>query len=615
MSYVALYRTWRPQDFDGLVGQEHIKTALTNALELGKIAHAYLFTGPRGTGKTSTARILAKALNCEQGPTAHPCNECDNCKQITEGASMDVIEIDAASNRGIDEIRQLRERVAFAPVNSKYKVYIIDEVHMITTDAFNALLKTLEEPPEHVVFILATTEPHKIPATIHSRCQRYDFRRVTVEDIAKHLGKVAVGSGIEADEDALHLMAIQADGGMRDAVSLLDQCGVMNKHVTAETVRQVLGIVGRESLRQLVTLIGKKDLTGALEALGELSAQGKDIKQILLEVTEYLRALLLFKSEIKYEDIYLTDTAEAFKEIAPLYTKERILAATKRLHAALEELRFSSRGKIVAELCLFDLCHISGDTVEALAARVAELEVKLARGTFSAPSAQGYAAPVQPVVTEPTAPRTETSVEAPKMTPQPMAAPKTPGESIPAPSFSAPKPSFEDEIPLPEEPGEEYEVSLGGMEHIEPKPAAPNAQASAPTGGAHALAGQQLWEAVCTGLEQRRKKTILAYAKLAGVVDFDGAILTMGVASETSKEKLETGAYHQEIQEVLNEVSGKNIPFAVVIAKDIKPQAHRSKGPKTVATAPSAPKPAVAQELPDTVKKAQMVFGGTVTKE
>jgi DNA polymerase-3 subunit gamma/tau len=244
MSYVALYRTWRPQDFDSLVGQDHIRTALTNALEMGKIAHAYLFTGPRGTGKTSTARILAKALNCEKGPTAHPCNECSNCKQITAGSSMDVIEIDAASNRGIDEIRQLRERVSFAPVNCRYKVYIIDEVHMITTDAFNALLKTLEEPPEHVVFILATTEPQKIPATIHSRCQRYDFHRVSVEDIAKHLAKVAKGSGIDADEEALHLMAIQADGGMRDAVSLLDQCAVMDKKVTATTVRQVLGIVG-----------------------------------------------------------------------------------------------------------------------------------------------------------------------------------------------------------------------------------------------------------------------------------------------------------------------------------------------------------------------------------
>ena len=219
MAYVALYRKWRPQGFDALVGQEAVRTALTNALETGRIAHAYLFAGPRGTGKTSTAKILAKAVNCEHGPTPNPCNECQNCVRINDGTSMDVFEIDAASNRGIDEIRDLREKVAFAPVSGRYKVYIIDEVHMLTTEAFNALLKTLEEPPPHVIFILATTEPHKIPATIHSRCQRFDFRRVTDADIVKRLREVADGSGIAADDDALQLIAVQADGGMRDALS------------------------------------------------------------------------------------------------------------------------------------------------------------------------------------------------------------------------------------------------------------------------------------------------------------------------------------------------------------------------------------------------------------
>ena len=598
MSYVALYRTWRPQDFDALVGQEHIRTALTNALELGKIAHAYLFTGPRGTGKTSTARILAKALNCDQGPTAHPCNQCDNCRQITEGASMDVIEIDAASNRGIDEIRQLRERVAFAPVSCRYKVYIIDEVHMITTDAFNALLKTLEEPPEHVVFILATTEPHKIPATIHSRCQRYDFRRVTVDDIAAHLAKVAAGSGIQVDAEALHLMAIQADGGMRDAVSLLDQCGVMAKAVTAETVRQVLGIVGRESLRQLVTLIGQGNLTGALEGLGTLSAQGKDIKQILLEVTEYLRALLLYKTGIKYEDIYLTDTAEAFAQVAPLFTQERILAATKRLHSALEELRFSSRGKIVAELCLFDLCHLTGDTLEALAARVAALEARLASGG-KANSVQ--AAPVSLGVNA-SGPSKALGEKGQMEHIAVKAAPVTAGASAPEPTFAAP---LVDEIPLPEEPVEEFSEATSS--EFEPQEQEEKPQNTA------SPQGEKLWQALCVGLEQRRKKTILAYARLAGVVSCDETSLTMGVASSLAKEKLESKAYSQVMEELLTELVGKSVTLHFVEDKNITPvpvgKASKASAPKKVANAPII---RANVELPPEVKKAQAVFGGSI---
>ncbi|MBR5582397.1 MAG: DNA polymerase III subunit gamma/tau, partial [Phascolarctobacterium sp.] len=300
MAYVTLYRRWRPQDFDTLVGQQAVKTALSNALASGRIAHAYLFAGPRGTGKTSTARILAKALNCDKGPTAHPCGECVNCERITAGTSMDVFEIDAASNRGIEEIKTLREQLAFAPVNGRYKVYIIDEVHMLTTEAFNALLKTLEEPPAHVIFILATTDPHKIPATIHSRCQRFDFRRVTVEEITDHLAMIAERSGINADREALRLIAIQSEGGMRDALSLLDQCGVMGEQVTATTVREVLGIVGRETLRELVQAIGKQDLSATLEKLNFLLEQGKDVRQVLTELAEYLRALLLYKAAPSY---------------------------------------------------------------------------------------------------------------------------------------------------------------------------------------------------------------------------------------------------------------------------------------------------------------------------
>lgn len=378
MAYVALYRKWRPQGFDSLVGQEAVRTALTNALETGRIAHAYLFAGPRGTGKTSTAKILAKAVNCEHGPTPNPCNKCQNCVRINDGTSMDVFEIDAASNRGIDEIRDLREKVAFAPVNGRYKVYIIDEVHMLTTEAFNALLKTLEEPPPHVIFILATTEPHKIPATIHSRCQRFDFKRVTDSDIVKRLREVADGSGIAADDDALQLIAVQADGGMRDALSLLDQCGVMAERVSAETVRSVLGIVGREALRELVKAVGEGNVPKTLELLEALLAGGKDVKQIITELAEYLRAVLLYKASPEYREIYLTDTKEAIAAMEGLFSTDRLMAAQERLHQCMLELRQSVRGRIAAEMCLFDLCRVEGSTLAALTARVEKLEAMLA---------------------------------------------------------------------------------------------------------------------------------------------------------------------------------------------------------------------------------------------
>ena len=398
MAYVALYRQWRPQNFATLVGQQPVKQALTNALTSGRIAHAYLFAGPRGTGKTSTARILAKALNCEHGPTPNPCGQCDNCRRIAEGSSMDVFEIDAASNRGIDEIKTLRDQLAFTPVDCRYKVYIIDEVHMLTTEAFNALLKTLEEPPSHVIFILATTDPHKIPATIHSRCQRFDFRRVTVEEIVEHLAMVAQGSGLEAEEEALRLIAIQSEGGMRDALSLLDQCGVMAKRITAATVREVLGIVGREALRELVAAVGRQDVPSALAQLSSLLEQGKDVRQILTELVEYLRALLLFKAVPQYNEVYLTDTAEGLSELAALYTTDRIMASEERLHGALTELRGTMRQRITAELCLLDLCRREGSALASLTARVESLERQLAGGAAVPVYKAGPAAASTPVV-------------------------------------------------------------------------------------------------------------------------------------------------------------------------------------------------------------------------
>lgn len=296
MAYIALYRKWRPQGFDALVGQDPIRRTLKNSVAAGRISHAYLFTGPRGTGKTSTAKILAKALNCQnRREDGEPCGICSNCIGIQDGSSMDVFEIDAASNRGIDQIRDLREAVKFAPTEGAYKVYIIDEVHMVTNDAFNAFLKTLEEPPSHVVFILATTEPQKIPATILSRCQRYDFRRITAHDIVARLEEVMADSGFSAEPSALQLIAVQAGGGLRDALSILDQAVAMAEGpITEKLIRDLLGLVGQEAMASLVDSLIEKNISKSLTLVEELRQNGQEPRQTLGQLLEYLRLLVLW---------------------------------------------------------------------------------------------------------------------------------------------------------------------------------------------------------------------------------------------------------------------------------------------------------------------------------
>ena len=590
MAYVALYRRWRPQDFDTLVGQQAVKTALSNALASGRIAHAYLFAGPRGTGKTSTARILAKALNCDKGPTAHPCGECVNCERITAGTSMDVFEIDAASNRGIEEIKTLREQLAFAPVNGRYKVYIIDEVHMLTTEAFNALLKTLEEPPAHVIFILATTDPHKIPATIHSRCQRFDFRRVTVEEITDHLAMIAERSGINADREALRLIAIQSEGGMRDALSLLDQCGVMGEQVTATTVREVLGIVGRETLRELVQAIGKQDLSATLEKLNFLLEQGKDVRQVLTELAEYLRALLLYKAAPSYQEVYLTDTAEALAESAPLFSNDRLLAAEERLHAGLGELRWTVRPRITGELCLFDLCRQEGSTLAALAARVEQLEKQVANGV----SVRYAEAPA----------KMESSVPKPKAASQvEQAAPKmeSPVQKVQAAPKMEAKPV---EKPQPAK-AQTLQSALQDL---------PKAQAQVVEveefGGDFAT-GEEYWKKALEYLTAEKKIAMVSCAKGGKVVSFINGTLQVGFKAAFQCDRMNKDDYRKAFEDVLLKIARQSIRLECVVPGAAKPASKvQAKAPvqKEQVPAPQAD----LENVPDAVKKAHNVFGGTL---
>ncbi len=424
-SYQALYRKWRPRTFSDVCGQETVTAALKNELKTDRLSHAYLFTGCRGTGKTTCAKILAKAANCLHPVDGDPCNQCDLCRGIDDGSVLDVTEIDAASNNGVDSIRDLREEVSFTPVNGRYRVYIIDEVHMLSAGAFNALLKTLEEPPAHVIFILATTEVHKLPATILSRCQRFDFGRIAADSIAARLRHVAAEEGLALTDGAAMLLARLADGALRDALSLLDQCAAVNDTIDEAAVAAVTGMAGGDTLARLTDCVAAKDGAAALALVDELYQSAKDMERLCSEWVSFLRDLMVLCSVDDPGDLIVAppEAIEAMRTQARDLQLPTILHMMDTLQTTLDRLRGGVSRRVEMEMAVLKLCDPRLDSsTDALLDRIATLEAAMAGGVTPAP-----ATPVVP-------------------TPSPLAEPPVSGETAPAPA---------DELPPPPPPAED----------------------------------------------------------------------------------------------------------------------------------------------------------------
>ncbi|MBR6099106.1 DNA polymerase III subunit gamma/tau [bacterium] len=400
--YIPLYRKYRPQKLEEIVGQEHIKKALTNAISMNRISHAYLFTGPRGTGKTSTARIFAKSLNCIDGPTISPCNECENCKNITNSIPIDVIEIDAASNRSVNDADEIIKKVVLAPVQSRYKIYIIDEVHMLTPQAFNALLKTLEEPPANVIFILATTEVHKVLDTIKSRCQRFDFRRITTDDIVKHLRYISDKEKINITDDALFTIAKNSAGGMRDSIALLDQLSILDgeKAISTDDINALLGRISFDTLKELSDAVVSSNPQSAIEVLEKIYNSGNEPTQILQNLLDYFKNMLIVKNckpDIIFELTQLNEAQikELTEQVKNLETQQ-MTALIDKTSDYIKEIKTTNNPRLWLEVGIIDLANLTENT------RLADLQNRLARlegGAVSPVNSQNYVTAPTPIST------------------------------------------------------------------------------------------------------------------------------------------------------------------------------------------------------------------------
>lgn len=400
MSYTALYRKYRPQNFTDVKGQDHIVTTIRNQIKAGRIGHAYLFCGTRGTGKTTVAKIFAKAVNCEHPADGSPCGDCPSCRAIAAGSSLNVIEIDAASNNGVDNIREIREEVTYAPTEGKYKVYIIDEVHMLSVGAFNALLKTLEEPPSYVIFVLATTEAHKIPVTILSRCQRYDFHRISIDTISQRLQELIDQEQAEAEEKAVRYIAKSADGAMRDALSLLDQCMAfyMGQKLTYSHVLEVLGAVDTERFSCLLRSVLGSQAVQAMRQIEELVAEGRDLGQFVNDFTWYLRNLLLLQSSDDMEDVLdiSSENLALLKEECKMADAPLLMRYIRIFSELSNQVRYSAQKRILIEIAVIKLCRPEmEEDYSSILVRLGQLEKRIEEGIVLQPASSAQTLPTE----------------------------------------------------------------------------------------------------------------------------------------------------------------------------------------------------------------------------
>ncbi len=459
--YQALYRKWRPRVFADVVGQDHITGTLMNEINTGRHSHAYLFTGSRGTGKTTCAKIFAKAVNCEHPVNGDPCNECETCRGIDNGTILDIVEIDAASNNGVDNIRDIRDEANFTPVGAKYRVYIIDEVHMLSTGAFNALLKTLEEPPEHVKFVLATTEVHKMPATILSRCQRFDFKRIRPEDIAGRLAYVAEQEGLNLTPGAANLVARLADGALRDALSILDQCMGYGTDIDEAIVNEMVGLAGKDYLFALADCIIRNDSAGALEKINDLHNRSCDMERLCNELVNHFRNLMVAKAVHDAHDLIICSEQEleAYNSMAAACSMDEILNVLNVLGDTVTNLRKGLNRRVEMEMAVIRLC--SGEPVE--------------RATYTVPKAAPAPAPAPKPAPAPA------PTPAPAPVPEPTPEPEPIPEPVEEPQFQFSAPAEEEPVPPPEEEKPlEGQVGFFGMEEDVPPPPMEEAPAPAP---------------------------------------------------------------------------------------------------------------------------------------